>query len=194
MQSEFKLSLQPQSPESADAAVKQLLGDARARLGFVPNMYANMANGQGMLETYIHGYELFRATAGLTPMEQEVVFLAISRQNECGYCMAAHSFVADVMSKVPEAITNAIRDDRPVPDAKLAALAIFSRTMVATRGLPTRKSVEEFLAAGYTERHVLSVILAVSVKTLSNYANHLFHTPVDQVFSARAWQTPSASK
>jgi hypothetical protein len=24
--------------------------------------------------------------------------------------------------------------------------------------------------------------------TLSNYANHLFHTPLDEVFAARAWK------
>jgi hypothetical protein len=31
------------------------------------------------------------------------------------------------------------------------------------------------------------VLLAVAVKTISNYTNHLFHTPVDDLFAARAW-------
>lgn len=194
MQSEYQLTLPPQTAESADVTVKPLLAGARAKLGFVPNMYANMANGPGLLEAYLHGYELFRATSGFTPVEQEVVFLSISRQNACDYCMAAHSFVADVMSKVPVTVTDAIRDDKPVPDAKLAALADFSRTIVATRGLPGRQDVEDFLAAGYSEKHVLGVVLAVSVKTLSNYSNHLFHTPVDPAFAARVWNSPSVAK
>jgi len=44
------------------------------------------------------------------------------------------------------------------------------------------------LAAGYTETDILEVLLAVAVKTISNYTNHLFHTPVDSVFARRAWQ------
>jgi hypothetical protein len=26
------------------------------------------------------------------------------------------------------------------------------------------------------------------VKTISNYTNHLFHTPVDEVFAGRTWE------
>ncbi|MCS7704844.1 hypothetical protein N0018_34145, partial [Pseudomonas aeruginosa] len=44
------------------------------------------------------------------------------------------------------------------------------------------------LAAGYGERQVLEIVLALAVKTLSNYANHLFHTPLDEMFADRAWQ------
>jgi AhpD family alkylhydroperoxidase len=44
-----------------------------------------------------------------------------------------------------------------------------------------------FLAAGYTESDILQILLAVSVKTISNYANHLFHTPVDGMFAHRVW-------
>jgi alkylhydroperoxidase family enzyme len=60
--------------------------------------------------------------------------------------------------------------------------------MVDTRGLPTRAQVETFLAAGYTETHILQIVLAVAVKTISNYSNHLFHTPVDKVFAQRSWE------
>lgn len=91
------------------------------------------------------------------------------------------------MSKVPPAVTDAIRQGRSIPDPKLSALSAFASLMLATRGRPTRQDVETFLAAGYTERHILEIILAISVKTLSNYTNHLFHTPVDSVFARRAW-------
>jgi alkylhydroperoxidase family enzyme len=59
--------------------------------------------------------------------------------------------------------------------------------MVVKRGLPSAGDVSAFLAAGYSEHHVLNVILAIAVKTLSNYANHIFHTPVDGTFAGRMW-------
>lgn len=156
-------------------------------MGFIPNMYARMANSPGLLETYLHGYEVFRQQSGFSAVEQEIVFLSISVENGCEYCVAAHSLVADAMSKVPVAVTNAIRGSDKVPDEKFAALSEFARTMVARRGLPSRNDVLAFLAAGYSERHILEVILAISVKTLSNYTNHNFHTPVDAAFASRAW-------
>ena len=101
--------------------------------------------------------------------------------------MAAHSFIADRMSGLSKEIIEAIRDGKPVSDPGLAALHDFTRTLVVKRGLPDPGDVESFLRVGYTERHILEIILAISVKTLSNYANHLFHTPVDGLFSEWKW-------
>ncbi len=193
MSCEYKISLAPQTIENAEPRAKALLESTRAKLGFVPNMYALMVNGPGLLETYQAGYAHFREESGFTMAEQEVIFLSISRENGCDYCMAAHSFVADNMSKVPLAVTNAIRDDRAIPEPKLAALSTFARTMVRKRGLPSRSDVETFLDAGYTEQHVLAIVLAIGVKTLSNYTNHLVHTPVDAVFSSRVWTVRSGA-
>ncbi len=188
------LSLSPVDFATAAEPARGLLQDAQARLGFVPNMYTVMANSPGLLETYMRGYALFRQGSGLTPAEQEVVFLTISRENACHYCVAAHSFLADAVSNVPSDVTDAIRDGRPVGDPRLAALSDFTRTMLRSRGLPARAEVDAFVAAGFGERQVLEIVLAIAVKTLSNYANHLFATPVDARFAAREWSPAPAAK
>ncbi|TXH73969.1 carboxymuconolactone decarboxylase family protein [Thiobacillus sp.] len=187
MQAEYKVTLSPKTEAAAGELAGGLLHEARTKLGFVPNMYGVMANAPGLLDTYIHGYNRFRELSGFTPAEQEVVLLAISRENGCTYCVAAHSFIADKMSGVAVEVTNAIRDGKPIPDARLAALHDFTRTMVVKRGLPSKTDVNAFLAAGYSEQLILEIVLAIAVKTLSNYANHLFHTPVDDAFAGRVW-------
>ena len=188
MPSQYKLSLPAQTLGTAAPRAKTALESAKASLGFVPNMYAVMANSPGLLDSYLHGYSLLRQESGFSPVELEVVFLTISRENGCHYCVAAHSFVADAMSKVPLPVTNAIRDGRPIPDSKLSVLSGFTQTMLESRGRPGAADVEAFLAAGFSERHILEIILAIAMKTLSNYSNHLFHTPVDELFAARAWK------
>ena len=95
--------------------------------------------------------------------------------------------IADKMSKVPVVVTDAIRNGKIIPDLKLQALSKFSLAMIDTRGRPDQIDVAEFLAAGYSEQHVLDILLAISVKTLSNYANHLFNTPLDDMFKSREW-------
>lgn len=174
--------------ETATGQAKSLLEAAKRQMGFVPKMYGAMANEPALYEAYSSGYNAFRQECGFTPVEQEVVFLVISRWNGCHYCMAAHSFVADKMSKVPIDVTDAIREGRPIADAKLQALAAFTRAMLETRGRPTDADAQAFFAAGYREKNILGVILAISVKTLSNYTNHVFNTPVDDVFISRLWE------
>jgi len=184
----YKTNLSLRNSEDPNPAVSAPLKAAQAGMGMVPNMYAAMVNLPALLDTYNHGYAKFRAEAGFTPVEQEVVFLAISRFNGCHYCVAAHSFVGDMMSKVPTEVTDAIRDGHPVPDAKLEALRAFAHQMTESRGNPSPEQAKVFLAAGYTNEHILGIILAISVKVISNYTNHLFHTELDPGFAARAWQ------
>ncbi|MFD0503443.1 carboxymuconolactone decarboxylase family protein [Streptomyces chiangmaiensis] len=184
---ERPLSLPARTLNDQDPAVAEVLAKAKAQTGMIPNMYARMANAPGLLETYLNGYNAFRSGSGFTPAEQETVLLTISRVNGCTYCVAAHSTLAD-MNKVPAEVTDAIRDGKPLPDARLDALSTFTAAMVEGRGLPTADQVDAFLAAGFAETDILQVVLAVSVKTISNYTNHLFHTPVDKMFADRAWQ------
>ena len=190
MLAEYQMTLPPQSLETAQGQAQDVLQKALKQVGFIPNMYANMVHSPGLLNTYLDGYAAFRKESGFTPAEQEVVFLAISRENGCEYCVSAHSFIADKVSGVPTEVTDAIRDGRSIPDAKLQALAEFTRVMVASRGLPDRNQTDAFLSAGYGEHQILEIVLAIAVKTLSNYANHLFHTPLDANFQGRRWADP----
>ncbi len=190
----YKMTLPTQTLETAEPRAKAILAKAKSQVGMIPNMYALMVNSPGLLETYLYGYDFFRKESGFTPAEQEVVFLTISYENGCHYCMAAHSFLADKRSNVPTAVTDAIRSGAIIPDAKMSALSGFTRTMLRTRGRPESSSAKAFLAAGYTERHILEIILAIAVKTLSNYANHVFDTPVDAVFGEREWKAPRAAE
>jgi uncharacterized peroxidase-related enzyme len=193
MKNTAKLTLDTKTIATAEPRAKAALDAAQKNLGFVPNMYANMANAPGLLEIYLGGQKLFRSESGFTPAEQEVVFLTISRENGCGYCMAAHSMIAERMSKVPAPVLDALRRGADLPDLKLQALATFTRIMLATRGRPGRDDVHAFMAAGYSERQVLEIILALAVKTLSNYVNHLFHTDVDPAFAGHRWDETVAA-
>jgi hypothetical protein len=69
-------------------------------------------------------------------------------------------------------------------DAKLAALYALTAELVRTHGMPAAATVQAFLQAGYDERTMLYLVLAAAVKTLSNFSNHAFATPVDERFAA----------
>ncbi len=148
-------------------------------------MYANMVNSPGLLETYLHGYEIFRKESGFSAVEQEVIFLTISYLNNCNYCMAAHSVIADKISMVPAIITEAVRQGKDIAEQKLQTLSSFTKEMFVTRGRPKKETVEQFLSVGYSEKQILEIILALAVRTLSNYSIHIFGTKVDAMFKER---------
>ncbi len=181
------LELEPQTIESAHKISSDIMDAAKKTFGFIPNMYSLMANNPALLDSYTYSYKSFRANSGFNPVEQEVVFLSISYENECDYCMGAHSFVADKMSKVPEEVTDAIRNGEEIPDTKLAALSKYTRVTVTKRGRVSEEDVNRFLDAGYTKENILGVVTAVGLKTMSNYFNHITDTPLDEAFSERAW-------
>jgi uncharacterized peroxidase-related enzyme len=193
MMTDYRSPLPYLTADSAEGDAAARLAATRQAMGTVPNMYGAMANSPGLLATYLDGYQRFRTGSGLTPAEQEAVFLTISRFNECDYCMAAHSFIADKMSKTPVEVTDAIRDDCPVDDERFAALIGMTRTLLATGGHPSEADVAAFVEVGYTDQQLLELILAIAVKTISNWTNHLFRTPVDERFAARTWSAPAGS-
>ena len=178
--------------QSAPAKSVASLEAAKKAYGFIPNLIGTLAESPAAVKAYLTLDQLL-AESSLSAVERNIATLAISRYNECHYCMAAHSFVADNLSKVPTDVTDSIRNDDPIADSKMAELSEFTRTMVVSRGHPSQDDVSAFLQAGYSESHILDIILAISVKTISNYSNHVFDTPVDAAFKARSWEVVRAA-
>lgn len=181
------LNISSKTIETADSLASKIIGDAKKNLGFVPNMYGLMANNPALLDAYTHSYHTFRENSGFTSIEQEVIFLSVAYENDCEYCMGAHSFVADKMSGVPIEVTDAIREGREISNAKLNALNIFTRAMTKTRANVSSDEIVAFLNAGYNESQLLGVITGVGIKTFSNYFNHFVKTPLDEMFAGRKW-------
>lgn len=188
MENTFKTTISLVNPANTTERADTILKNVKQEMKMIPNMYLAMANTPELLETYIYGYKKFRQDSGFTPQEQEVVFLTISYENGCDYCLAAHSIVADFQSKVPLNVTEAIRNGEEIPDPRLKALSEFTKIMLNKRGRPSKEDVDKFLSAGFSQEQILAVILAISVKTISNYTNHIFQTPLDAAFKVREWK------
>ncbi|GAA2678326.1 MULTISPECIES: carboxymuconolactone decarboxylase family protein [Actinosynnema] len=164
---------------------RPLLAAARNRTGAVTGLAAVMAESPELLAGYQALAEQF-GRSSLPAPAKHVVWLAASVENDCGYCVAAHSALA-LKSGVDAAVVAALRAGDPLPDESLDAVRALTRAVVADRGFVADDVVERFLAAGHTRRHVLDVVLGVGMKTLSNYTNHLAGTPLDPAWADQEW-------
>lgn len=167
----------------APAASRALLEQVQKSLGFVPNLHATMAESPAVLA----GYLALAANLGsgaLSAAEREIVEIAVSAQNGCEYCIAAHSTVASMLRVDPE-ILRQVRDEVVVKDPKIEALVRFTRTVMQSKGFVERSAVAAFLAAGYEKKHLLEVVGLIGLKTLANYVHALSHAPLDAQFEAQ---------
>lgn len=169
----------------APTAARPTLAQTEAQLGFVPNLLGTMATAPSLLTAYTTVARLFDSSS-LSATERQIVLLAASRENDCEYCMAAHTVLA-TMQSVSQAVIGAVRDGREIDETRLEALRQFAAAVVSSRGWPEADVVTAFFAAGYGQQQALEVILGVGLKTLSNYTNHLAQIPVDAAFAAASW-------
>lgn len=166
--------------ESAPKDSQAVLSSAQKQYGFIPNLLGIMSESTDLLQGYLALSRLFSQTT-LNKIEQHIVLLTVSVANRCEYCMAAHGKIA-CQEGIDKEIVDRISFEENLLDPKLEALRQFVRDVVVSLGFPHEKITQNFLNQGYTQKNILEVILGVGMKTLSNYTNHIAHTPIDTVF------------
>ena len=163
--------------ETAPRLSRPILENIEGAWGGVPNLHRLLAESPATLETYSSAFAAFEASS-FTPPERQLVYLAVSVGNDCAYCAGAHARLALAVG-LDEGDVEAVRAGRALDEARLEALRAFTAAIVSRRGRVRGEETAAFLAAGFTRAQVLEVILAVAVKTISNYVDHVAGVPFD---------------
>lgn len=140
------------------------------------NIFKGMANSPAALQAYL-GMSGALGQGSLSPAEREVIALVVGQQNECEYCLAAHTMMGKGAGLSEDQTLQARRGE--LGDAKLNALAGFAKTLVAKRGWAEDSDIGTFKRAGYTDEHVVEAIANVGLNLFTNYFNHVNDTPLD---------------
>ena len=81
----------------ADARVQAVFDDIRAtrKSDFVNNFWRALANQPALLErTWSSIKEVMIAPGALDPLTRELIYIAVSTANGCGYCIHSHTAAA----------------------------------------------------------------------------------------------------
>ncbi|WP_027418201.1 carboxymuconolactone decarboxylase family protein [Crocinitomix catalasitica] len=172
--------------ESAPAESKEMLEASVKGFGMLPKLHGVMAESPGLLEAYKAIGKTFTENTAFNAQEITVVWQTINVENECHYCVPAHTAIAHTM-KVDDKIIDALRNNTALP-AKLEALRNMTLLVIRDRGVISEASMKTFFDAGYTQRNYLDILVGYAQKVMSNYTNHAAHTPVDEPFQKFAWK------
>lgn len=153
---------------------QEIFDNLNKALGFVPNLYATIAYSDHGLSRYL-AYQ--NAKTSLSNKEKEAVNLVVSQVNGCVYCQSAHTVIGK-MNGFSDAQLLEIREGKST-DAKLNALVQLAADITRTRGNASDTLVDAFYAQGYTNQHLVDLILQISDKTAMNYLHNLTQISVD---------------
>jgi AhpD family alkylhydroperoxidase len=177
--------------DTAPAGSQAPLAAVAKAWGFTPKLHAILAESPAALIGYDTLFGLV-AQSTLSPVEQQVAYQAINVFHGCEYCTMGHTYLSRAAG-MDEAAIAALRADKAPGDPRHAALWSFARAVVESRGHAGDAAVDAFIAAGFTRANVLEVVTIIATKTISNYTNHLTHTPKEAFMSdpALAWAAPA---
>ncbi|MFT7558821.1 MAG: AhpD family alkylhydroperoxidase [Flavobacteriales bacterium] len=150
---------------------KEILEGVNKAYGFVPNLFAYMAEAPVTIKAYMQLNELLDETA-FSKGQVQLALLAISLENDCDFCATAHHAMSTVSGSNAASI-QALVNGEDIDDAQDSVLVDTVREVVRSRGWLADGVLGRFLEVGFSQRHYLELMLLVAIKTLSNYSNHL---------------------
>lgn len=163
-----------------------ILKEAQTEFGFVPNIVRILSESPATYKAYKKTFEILFHETSLSLIEAQIVLLTVSVQNRCAYDVAAHSWGMK-MCKVPADVISAIRNSEQIADSKYEELHSFTVDLVASQGHLDSSRVQQFLNSGFSQKNIFEIITGVAVKTISNLANNLADTELDDSMKEFFW-------
>ncbi|WP_321914424.1 MULTISPECIES: carboxymuconolactone decarboxylase family protein [unclassified Paraburkholderia] len=165
-------------PEAATGAAAEIFAKIRKAVGKVPNAYATIGTHSPEALGALLNVEAVIAAGTLSKPDVEAIKLAVSEVAGCDYCLAAHTLAGKFAGLAPDTM-KAVRAGDATGDAKRDALVHFVRLLVTTHGTVPEAEVSAIREAGYTERQIVEIALAVTSITFTNLVNRINDTTLD---------------
>jgi uncharacterized peroxidase-related enzyme len=168
--------ISPVVSSNVDAKVAATLSQVKASLGIVPNLLATLAQAPVALDGYLSLSKTL-LHGRLSGRQREILALAIGQENECQYCLSAHTVMAKAAGVSAADALKARGGDGEDPLER--ALASFAKKIVRQRGHVADDDIENARQAGIDDGLMMEVVATVALNTLTNYANELAGTEID---------------
>jgi AhpD family alkylhydroperoxidase len=170
--------------ESAPPAARRGMHAVAGHLGYLPAAVGLMAESPQLLAGWQAANAAFEA-ADLDPLARETLVMTLAVRNGCHLCVAMHTARLRSLPADPGLVAD-LRAGRTPSDPRLAAVTAFTLAVLAAAGGVDDATRQAFLAAGFTRRNALEIVLGIGVYTISTFANRLTAAPIDAPLAAFA--------
>ncbi len=165
-------------PEAATGATAEVFAKIKKAVGKVPNAFATIGTQSPEALAAALAFDAAVAASTLGKPDIELIKLVVSERAGCDYCIAAHTLMGKLAGLSGEQMKQA-RAGAATGDTKRDALVSYVGTLVGTRGTVPVEAVDAIRAAGYTERQIIEINLAIASVTFTNLVNRVNDTTID---------------
>ncbi len=162
------------SVEKATGATEKLYAVIKSQLGGVPNLFQALGSNPKVLEIQLG---LGAATKSLSSKEKESISLVVAQENDCAYCLAAHTALGKMVGLKESEIISARKGKSE--DRKLNALLQFAKEVINHKGNVSDATFIELKAAGYTDSQIPEILMSILSDIFTNYFNRFNETEID---------------
>jgi len=82
--------------------IQSMMLAVQEKAGFIPNVFLTLAWRPDELRAFMAYHDaLMERNSGLTKAEREMIVVATSAENRCGYCVVAHGAILRIRAKQP---------------------------------------------------------------------------------------------
>lgn len=155
--------------------LRQRITAVAEKSGFVPNVFLALAHRPDEWRAFFaHHDALMDRDSGLTKAERELIVVATSAANDCGYCVVAHGAIARIRAK------DALIADQVAVDWRKADLSERQKAMLAfALKLAVRPAevdeadFEALRAHGFSDDDIWDIGAITAFFAMSNRLAHL---------------------
>ncbi|KXI30960.1 carboxymuconolactone decarboxylase family protein [Paraglaciecola hydrolytica] len=180
------------TPETASDVAASILSNIQDNVGFIPNIFALVAESECALQGLVALNSAFNASS-FSAQEQQIILLATSTTNECVYCVAGHTAFSQNLD-ISNKIIKDMRDQQPTEIESFNVLANTVRQLIQGKGRVSSELIKHFFNAGFSKAQFLELVMGICVKTFTNYVSNSLSVELDDAFKPYTWQRPSDTR
>lgn len=157
-------------PDPLPDDVAELFGKCQEKLGLIPNVLVAYAHRPEKLRAFSLMYnDLMLGASGLSKLEREMIAVAVSSQNHCWYCLAAHGAQVRVLSGDPALGEALVMNWRMAGlDARQRAMIVFALKMTHESTAIEETDRDALRTAGFSEADIWDIGAVASFFNMSN--------------------------
>jgi len=161
---------------NASAEQSEMLDGIKRQLGMVPNFLRVFANSPVALRGFLGLYGIV-GNGSLDHLTQERIALALAQQNNCEYCVSAHTAIGRKAGLTGDEIAAARAGSSD--DAKAAVAVKLAKSLMAEKGEISTADLMEARAAGYDDAAIVEIITHVGMNFLTNLLGKASRVEID---------------
>lgn len=157
-------------PDPLPEDVAELFEKCREKLGLVPNVLMAYAHRPEKLWAFSQAYnDLMLGPSGLSKLEREMIAVAISAENSCYYCQAAHGANVRALSGNPVLGEALIMNWRAADlEPRHKAMLEFSLKMTRESAAVDEADRQALRDAGFSEEDIWDIAAVAGFFNMSN--------------------------